>query len=504
MSRSAIIIGAGYGGMALANILGKAGYHVDVYEKNAELGGRISSISQDGYVFDLGPSWYLMPEVFEQYYELFGQSAAERLDLIRLTPGYKVFFDHHDPLTIQGDVDKDAATFEAIEPGAGEKLHRYVARSSNIYHLSVNYFLYSNFEHIRQLLRRHIIINGLSMVTLVFRTLDSYVRRHFRDQRLRQILEYHMVFLGSSPFQAPAIYTLMSHLDFRSGVYYPRRGMMSLVSDMHALGSDYDITYHTGTAVKTIIIESGAAVGIQLEDGKEVRADIVVSNADLEFTETRLLPEKYQSFPAAYWRNRQPGPSALLVSLGIKGSLPNLLHHNLYFVDEWRENFRAIYEDNVVPPHASLYVCNPTKTDPSYAPAGQENLFILMPLPAGVDLDEAACEQLADTAIADFARAAGIDDVAERIVTRYVFGPRDFGSQFNAWQYNAFGGESHLLRQSVIFRTPNKSRKVKNLYYVGAGTLPGIGLPMCLIGAEMVYKKIVGNPSDGPLKRTDI
>ena len=155
MSRSAIIIGAGYGGMALANILGKAGYHVDVYEKNAELGGRISSISQDGYVFDLGPSWYLMPEVFEQYYELFGQSAAERLDLIRLTPGYKVFFDHHDPLTIQGDVDKDAATFEAIEPGAGEKLHRYVARSSNIYHLSVNYFLYSNFEHIRQLLRRH-------------------------------------------------------------------------------------------------------------------------------------------------------------------------------------------------------------------------------------------------------------------------------------------------------------------------------------------------------------
>lgn len=504
MKKSVIIIGAGYGGMALANIMGKAGYKVDVYEKNPGAGGRVQAVQQAGFMFDLGPSWYLMSEVFEDYYSLFDQSAEKRLDLVRFSPGYKVYFENHEPILIQGDVEQDKHVFEAIEQGAGQKLEKYVRQSSIAYKLSVRYFLYNNFLRIRDVVTLPVIASAPRMLSLVVKNLDAYVSRKFRDKRLQQLLEYHMVFLGTSPFQAPAIYTLMSHLDYKSGVYYPRRGMMSLVDDMLALGSEYDVAYHYNAAVETVLVENGDAVGVRLADGTEASADVVVSNADLRFTETALVPSEYQSFPERYWKKRQPGPGALLVSLGIKGELPDLLHHNLYFVEDWRENFDSIYVDKKVPENASIYVCNPTKTDPSLAPDGTENVFILMPLPAGVTLSPSEQEALANRAIDAFSAAAGIADVHERIVSKFIFGPEDFKTQFNAWDYNAFGGESHILKQSVIFRTPNKSKKLRNLYYVGAGTVPGIGLPMCLISAQLTYKRIIGSKQAGPMRGEDI
>lgn len=504
MKKTAIIIGAGYGGMATANILAKAGYEVTIYEKNSEAGGRIAIKKQNGYTFDVGPSWYLMPEVFEQYYQLFDQSAEKRLDLVRFQPGYNVYFEHADPLVIQGSVKQDKHLFEAIEPGAGMALERYVRKSSLAYKLAVKYFLYNNFQRFRDVFRWPIIKNSLSMLSLTIQHLDSYVSKFFKDQRLKQLLEYHMVFLGSSPFQAPAIYTLMSHLDFVSGVYYPRRGMITLADDMKALGENLAVKYQFDAPVKEILVENCTAFGIRLDDGSEARADIIISNADLHHTETKLLTPQHQSFPQKYWDKRQPGPGALLVSVGIKGELPDLKHHNLFFVDDWRGNFRDIYENKVVPENASIYVCNPTKTDPSLAPEGHENLFFLIPIPAGVELDDNQQNDLADRSIATLATVAKIPDLAERIVERNIFGPADFSQQYNAWEFNAFSGESHLLRQSVIFRTPNKSRKVKNLYYVGAGTLPGIGLPMCLISAQLVYKQIVDNRAAGPLQKDEL
>jgi len=498
MKKRAIIIGAGYGGMALANLLGKAGYQVDVYEKNERPGGRISAFEQDGFLFDIGPSWYLMPEVFDQYYALFGESATKRLDLIRFTPGYKVYFGKGEPIVIQGDLEKDAETFEQIEPGAGQQLRKYVETSSLVYNVATKHFLYTNFQRIGDVMKKEIFQHSLRMLTMVFRPLDAYVSKYFKDSRLKRILEYHMVFLGSSPFQAPAIYTLMSHLDFKSGVFYPRRGMLSLADDLADLGSDYDITYHADTPVHEIVVENGTATGVRLDSGI-VTADVVISNADLYHTETKLLSQPHQSFPASYWKKRQPGPGALLLSLGVKGVLPQLQHHTLLFVEEWRDNFRAIYEDMEIPEHASMYICNPTKTDPSLAPEGMENLMILVPLPSGVAMTDDETSAFSARIIEQLSIAIDQPDLASRIVSQMIFGPNDFESRYNAWQYNAFGGQSHILRQSIIFRTPNKSRKVKNLYYVGAGTLPGIGLPMCLMSAELVYKRITGIKTGGPL-----
>lgn len=504
MKKKAAIIGAGYGGLALANLLAKAGYEVLVYEKNPSAGGRIQAVKQDGFTFDLGPSWYLMPEIFDQYYQLFDRSAEKELDLIRMSPGYKVWSEGHEPLIIHSDVDKDVATFETIEPGAGEKLRRYVSRSSQVYEVAVKYALYNNFTRVSDVLQWPLLRQLPTMLSLVWRTLDVHVSRWFRDLRLKQLLEYHMVFLGSSPFQAPAVYTLMSHLDFRSGVYYPRRGMMELVSSMERLGESLGVRLHYNSPVKRIVLEGNQATGVELMNGERIAADLVISAADIRHTESRLLPSAFRSYPEKYWQKRQPGPGALLVSLGIKGTLPNLQHHNLYFVRNWRENFAAIYETGTVPEHASLYVCNPSKTDPRLAPPGHENLFVLLPLPAGVTLtpeQELACTDKIIKILGEMTREP---DLPKRIVSQFIYGPEQFGEQFNAWEYNAFGGESHLLRQSVIFRTRNRSKKVPNLYYVGAGTLPGIGLPMCLISAQLTYKRITRNHRYGPLAKEDL
>lgn len=497
--KKVIIIGAGYGGIALANLLGKKGYEVHVYEKNEKAGGRVGSYKAEGYTFDTGPSWYLMPEIFEQYYNLFDTNPNQELELQRLTPGYRVFFEHDDPLTIQGDVDKDSKTFEALEPGAGEKLHRYVQKSSLTYRLAVKNFLYSNFSHLSDFVKKEVFTHALSMLRLVFQPLDTYVSKQFQDPRLRQILEYHMVFLGSSPFQAPALYSLMSTLDFTSGVYYPGKGMYSLIESLVSLGKPYTITYHFSTPVESIVIEAGQAMGVVLENGETAGADIVVSNADLHHTETKLVPAAYASYPESYWQTRQPGPSALLMFLGIEGELPMLTHHSLLFVDSWKENFTAIYDDRTVPQPASMYLCNPSKTDPSLAPKGHENLFVLVPLPSGVSLHEAMLEDLANEYIGQISRMIGVPDFAERVRYRACYGPEDFEIDYNSWLGGALGGQSHLLKQSAIFRTPNRSKKVQNLYYVGAGTTPGIGLPMCLISAQLVMKRILSDNKSGPL-----
>lgn len=241
-----------------------------------------------------------------------------------------------------------------------------------------------------------------------------------------------------------------------------------------------------------------------LEDGSHVPADIVISNADINFTETHLLEEQDRSLDEKYWQKRQPGPSAMLISLGIKGSFTNLEHHNLYFVDDWRENFESIYGSLSIPDNASIYICNPSKTDPTSAPEGYENIFILLPLPANLEVDKETEQSLADRCISLLEKITNHTDVKDRIITRDIVRPQDFYDRFGAWQNNALGGESHLLTQSVFFRTNNVSKKIKNLYYVGAGTNPGIGLPMCLISAQLVFKRIHNIHTSTPLKKEDI
>ena len=490
MSKKVIIIGGGIGGLATANLLQKAGYRVHVYEKNDQLGGRAGTKTVNGFRYDTGPSWYLMPEVFSRYFAQFDCDVTTELAISRLTPAYKVFFESHEPITIHGDLKKDAQQFEAIEAGAGEALTRYVEEGDEIYQLALRYFLYTDFSQLHTLMKKEVIGKSGKLISLLTRPLHSRVRRFVKSKALQQILEYPMVFLGTSPFKAPSMYSLMSALDFREGVYYPKRGMYSIIELLVSLGKDLGVQYHTDSAVKRITVTNGKSSGIVLETGESIPADVVISNADLHFTETTLLNPSARSYPESFWEKKEAGISALLLYIGVKGKLPQLEHHNLYFVDNWQKNFEDIYAKKNIPNEASLYVSRTTATDPTTAPKGHENLFMLVPLPTGVSMTNRQQEQLATRCLDIFAAAIGKPTLRENIVSQEQFGPADFNDKFHAWKGTALG-MSHELSQSAMWRIPPKSKKVNNLYYVGAGTMPGIGLPMCLISAEIVTKKIM-------------
>ncbi|MET0887338.1 MAG: phytoene desaturase family protein, partial [Mycetocola sp.] len=352
------------------------------------------------------------------------------------------------------------------------------------------------------------------LVRLLLQPLDSLISRSFTDTRLRQILGYPAVFLGSSPYIAPSLYHLMSHLDLEDGVYYPRGGFTEVISRIAALSVAAGVTVTTDATVTAITTTDGpraSVTGVTYTDrtGAEHRlaADVVVSAADLHHTETELLPPALQSYPERWWKDRVPGPGAVLLMLGVEGQLPQLAHHSLFFTEDWHDNFDRIFgETTSVPDPASIYVCRPSATDETVAPTGHENLFVLVPVPADPGIGSGGedrsgspvVEELADTVIAQIATWAGIPDLAERVVVRKTVGPQDFRDDLNSWRGTSLG-PAHTLRQSAFLRGKNASSKVDGLYYAGGTTVPGIGLPMCLISAELVLKRIRGDLSTGPL-----
>jgi len=498
MPKKIIIIGAGIGGLATANLLAKAGFEVHVYEKNKQLGGRAGQRKEKGFTFDTGPSWYLMPEVFKHYFELFDVNIEKELAVKQLTPAYKVFFESSTPITVQGDLEKDAKQFEAIEKGSGTKLEQYVREGDQIYQLAMRQFLYTNFTDTKDFINKEVLSSTGRMAKLLLTPIHARVKKFVTAKPLQQILEYPMVFLGTSPFKAPAMYSLMSALDFNEGVYYPKKGMYSIIEAIVAIGKGVGVNYHTQNDVTKILHENGQATGI-IVDKKTIHGDIVISNADLHHTETKLLDHAARSYPDNFWQKKESGISALLLYIGVKGSLPQLEHHNLFFVDKWKQNFTDIYDAKRIPDAASIYVSRTSATDPKTAPKGHENIFVLVPLPTELHISKVGERKLADRFIAQIAKNIGAPDLQKRIVTLQTFGPSDFKNTFNSWEGTALG-MSHLLKQSAMWRVPNKSKKLKNLYYVGAGTVPGIGLPMCLISAELVYKRVMGIKKGGPIR----
>ncbi|WP_442576132.1 phytoene desaturase family protein [Microbacterium sp. F51-2R] len=509
---TAVIVGGGIAGLATAALLAEEGWSVRVFEGRDDLGGRAGSWERDGFRFDTGPSWYLMPEVFEHFFRLLGTSAAQELDLVPLDPAYRVYTEG-DPEPVDVVSGRDAATalFESIEPGAGAKLSTYLDSAADAYDLSVSRFLYDPYETTAGLRDPELLRRLPRLAPLLTRPLASYIEQRFTDQRLRQILGYPAVFLGGSPYGVPSLYHLMSHLDLDEGVLYPRGGFTEIIAAIERLARARGVEVETGarvSAIETTSESKGAsATGIRLSDGRSITADLVVSTADLHHTETALLPPALQTYPESWWEKRTPSPGALLLLLGVRGELPQLAHHTLLFTKDWRANFDKIFGARPgIPDPASLYVCRPSASDPTVAPPGYENLFVLVPVPAdpslgrgGEDGDgDPRIETAADSVVRQLSTWCGIPDLAERIVVSRTIAPGDFAADLNAWRGNALG-LAHTLGQSAVFRPRNASKRVDGLMYAGGSTLPGIGLPMCLISAELVVKRLRGDRSPGPL-----
>jgi len=507
-----VVIGGGIAGLASAALLAKEGHTVTLVERQPEVGGRAGSWKHDGFRFDTGPSWYLMPEVFDHFYKLMGTSAEEQLSLVTLDPGYRVYFEGHtDPIDISTDLDENLALFESIEPGSGDRMKKYLSSAEETYELAKQYFLYTSFADLRTSATKAVLVKAARFIRLLAEPLSRLVARTVKDDRLRKILGYPAVFLGSSPYLTPSMYHLMSHLDLTDGVLYPMGGFARVIESIADIARDAGVTIRTSSTVTRIVTTDGVATGVEYVDARGAfqfaDADIVVSAADLHHTETQLLQAEEQTYPASYWAQKTPGPSALLLYLGVKGELPELEHHTLLFMKDWQQGFDAIFGDQpTVPEPASLYICKPSGIDPNVAPEGFENVFVLVPIPADpsigrgeVDGDgDTRIEVLADTVIAQIGDWTGIPNFAERVTVRRTVGPGDFADDLNAWRGTALG-PAHTLKQSAFFRAGNVSKKVEGLYYVGGSTIPGIGLPMCLISAEVLVKRLRGDTSPGPL-----
>ena len=520
MGKSVVVVGGGIAGIASAGLLARDGYQVTLLEAHSRLGGRAGLWEKDGFRFDTGPSWYLMPEVFDHWFRLMGTSAGEHLSLTKLDPGYRVYFEPKEStvaefVDVRASREDNLRVMEELDPGSREAMERYLDSARETYDLAKKYFLYTSFQSLRTLLVPEVLIRVGTLVRLLVTPIMSFARRFTSNPKVQKILGYPAVFLGSSPYIAPSMFHLMSYLDLEDGVFYADGGFTQVIDSMREIIEQHGVKIITNARVSSIDTrnDDGAvcASGVTFEDAKGkvelLEAELVVSTTDLHHSETKLLPVDLQTFPQSYWDRKVAGPSAVLMYLGVRGQVPELIHHSLFFTDDWVQNFSKIFAKKpTVPVPASLYVCKPSDTDQAVAPKGDTNLFVLVPMPADVSLGrggldgdgDPAIEKIADRALAQISNWSGATDLIDRIVVRRTVGPADFKDSLNAWKGTALG-PAHTLMQSALFRSTNISKKVSGLYYSGSSTIPGIGLPMCLISAEVLIKRLREDISTGPL-----
>ena len=500
MKTKVIVIGAGAGGLSTAILLAKKGYDVTVVEKNASFGGRGDVFSAKGFQFDMGPSWYLMPDIFEHFFSLVGENISDYLDLKRLDPSYKIWFEEHPkPVEMTSDLERDSKIFESFEPGVMKRINIYLKEAAAKYNISKQTFIYKPFNSVFDFIDKRTIFlwTKFSVISSFHKHIASFVKHPL----LRKILQYPLVFLGTSPYKAPAVYSLMNHIDFEMGVFYPMGGMTKVFKAFYDIAKKNGVKFIFNTPVNKILVENKKAIGVSTTKGKHM-ADIVVSNADYQFTEMQFLDKKYRQFSEKYWSSRTMAPSGFILYLGIKKQFKELVHHNLFFAKQWKESFEAIFKGQKLPQSPSYYICAPSKTDPSVAPKGCENLFVLVPTATNLTLDEKTIKNYRDKIIKHITVTMKTKGLEENIVFERIFTGHDFSSIYNAYKGTALGLAQNLT-QTAVFRPKTKSVKLNNLYFTGANTNPGIGVPMCLISSQIVYKRIHGITHGRPLSNED-
>ncbi|UWG50547.1 Phytoene dehydrogenase or related enzyme [Halalkaliarchaeum sp. AArc-CO] len=482
---SIAIVGSGFGGLSAGAYLGAAGADVTVYEKNEHVGGVAGRLERDGFRFDTGPSWYLMPEVFENFFAAFGADPSDYYDLIRLDPNYRVFWRDGERADVPADPTAAAELFESYESGAGEALERYLDQAEEAYDVGMNRFVRANRTRFRDYISLDVFrsARGISFLG----TMDDHVAEYFENPRLRQLVQYTLVFLGGSPHNTPALYTLMSHVDYGLGVYYPQGGITAVVDAVESVATDQGATVHTGVEVTRLAPEHG---GIELAtaDGTVQTYDRVVCNAPIAHVERELLPAGSTDRSDGYWDSRTYAPSAYMLYLGVEGGVDPLKHHTLLLPTDWDPHFETIFEEPGWPEDPAMYVNVPSQTDPDAAPDGCETVVVLVPIAPGLEDTPTRREGFRESVLDAIAEDTGVE-LRGRIRTESTACVSEFAERYRKPEGTALG-LAHTLRQTGPLRPRHRAPGVDRLYYVGDDTNPGIGVPMCLLSGKHVTEAV--------------
>jgi phytoene desaturase len=486
VSKSVIIIGAGFSGLSAAAFMAKAGWNVTVIEKNGTAGGRARQLKEQGFTFDMGPSWYWMPDVFERFFKQFGKKVTDYYSLQRLDPSYRVYWS--DTYTnIPANYEQFRSLFESMEKGSGTRLDKYLKEASLKYEIGIQDLVYKPGQSVTEFLDWKIIKNALKLD--VFSSIKSHVSKFFKNKRLRQLMEFPILFLGALPQNTPALYSLMNYADIIGGTWYPEKGMFSIVDGMRKLAEELGVVFRYNENAEQIIIEKGAAKKLVTDKGEYV-ADAIISGADYQFTDSTLLPAAYRNYSDQYWNKKVLAPSCLLYYVGLNKRLNNVLHHSLFFDVEFDQHASQIYADPQWPDEPLFYLSVSSKTDSTVAPEGCENLVFLIPVASGLENDtEELREMYFQKILKRLERHTG-QSIADSIIYKRSYSVSDFKRDYNSYKGNAYG-LANVLSQTAIFKPSCQSKKVKNLFYTGQFTVPGPGVPPSLISGEVVSKQVI-------------
>lgn len=480
------VIGSGFSGLSAASTLAKEGYEVTIFEKNSSPGGRARKFETEGYLFDMGPSWYWMPDVFENYFNSFGKSTTDYYALKRLDPSYRIFYSKQDVLDVPAGMDALYAMFDRLEPGSSKHLKQFIEEGKYKYEVGIN-----------KLVRKP----GLSLLELfdldlfkgifklhVFESISTYVKKYFKHPQLVQLLEFPVLFLGAAPQNTPALYSLMNYADLALGTWYPMGGMHKIVEGMVDVAKQQGVRFAFDSEVQKIEMEGDRIKGLYAKDSFHA-FDYVVAGADYRHVEQTLLPKAYRRYTEDYWDKRDLAPSSLIFYLGVNKRLNHLLHHNLFFDQDFAQHAKEIYETPSWPSNPLFYVCCTSKTDDGVAPEGHENVFILIPVAPDLKDDETIREKYFELIMNRLESLTG-QRIRENIVYKRSYAHNDFIDDYHAFKGNAYG-LANTLKQTANLKPSILNKKVANLFYTGQLTVPGPGVPPSLISGQVVAKELM-------------
>jgi phytoene desaturase len=484
--KKVIVIGSGLSSLSAACYLAKSGYQITVLEKNNQIGGRLRTWQKDGFTFDMGPSWYWMPDVFEQFFADFGKKPSDYYNLVRLDPGYRVFFGQNQT-DLPAKINDIYNLFEDLEANGQIKLENFLAQAKYTYDKGVNDYMRRPSDSIFEFANLEF-ISGIIKAG-IFRSYGRNIGRQFESQAAREILNFPVLFLGSTPDNTPYLYSLMAYAQIVGGTWYPMGGMVQIPRAVENLARELGVEFLTKHNVTRIEVKDDKASKVLTDQG-EFETDFVVGGADYHHLEQNLLPKQYRRYNEKYWNSRTLSPSSLLFYLGVKGKINNLQHHNLFFETDFNHHAKQIYYQPQWPDKPLFYVCAPSKTDPTVAPEGMENLFLLMPLAPGLEDSEEMRQKYFEIMLERLEHKTG-QKIRDSIVVQKSYCLRDFEADYNSYKGNAYG-LANTLFQTAVFK-PKYRSKLPNLFFCGQLTLPGPGLPPALISGQIAANAVINS-----------